>query len=36
MSRLRWQYRLWVTWACMGLINIFGRSPRDMAAPGKR
>jgi putative spermidine/putrescine transport system permease protein len=25
-----------VTWACMGLINIFGRSPRDMAAPGKR
>ena len=25
-----------VTWACMGLINIFGRSPRDMATPGKR
>jgi putative spermidine/putrescine transport system permease protein len=25
-----------VTWACMGLINVFGRSPRDMAAPGKR
>jgi putative spermidine/putrescine transport system permease protein len=25
-----------VTWACMGLINIFGRSARDMAAPGKR
>ncbi len=25
-----------VTWACMGLINVFGRSARDMAAPGKR
>lgn len=25
-----------VTWACMGLINVFGRGPRDMAAPGKR
>ena len=25
-----------VTWMCMGLINVFGRSPRDMAAPGKR
>lgn len=25
-----------VTWACMGLINVFGRSPRDMAAPLKR
>lgn len=25
-----------VTWACMGLINIFGRGARDMSAPGKR
>jgi len=24
-----------VTWACMGLINVFGRGPSDMA-PGKR
>jgi putative spermidine/putrescine transport system permease protein len=21
-----------VTWLCMGLINVFGRSPRDIAA----
>ena len=25
-----------VTWACMGLINVFGRGPSDMAAPEKR
>jgi putative spermidine/putrescine transport system permease protein len=25
-----------VTWACMGLINIFGRGPRDLTAPNKR
>ncbi len=25
-----------VTWACMGLINVFGRRPSDMAAPEKR
>jgi len=26
-----------VTWLCMGLINVFGRGPRDMApVPGKR
>lgn len=25
-----------VTWACMGLINVFGRGPKDMAAPEKK
>jgi putative spermidine/putrescine transport system permease protein len=25
-----------ITWACMGLINVFGRSARELAAPGKR
>jgi len=25
-----------VTWACMGLINVFGRGARDMAAAGRR
>ena len=25
-----------VTWACMGLISVFGRGARDLAAPGKR
>jgi putative spermidine/putrescine transport system permease protein len=25
-----------VTWACMGLINVFGRGPKDMGPVGKR